>query len=389
MTARISIQALLAERLDRVRNERHIVLRAAAGSGITQTLAEFIARTARPGFVLVVSSRRDLLEQWVFVLERHGVTPVHLLRSDLALEVANRSPAEPHRGIFVTTMAEIRRGPVKVALKSLPLALVVLDTTPRPDSATLAAIIDVVKNATQAIVVNQDFGLPVPTWLHHASLVELTLNEAIAISGESYVRPETYPVSLSPAEHSIFEQVARLLEKRDGTSNRPVVHSALMRLISTRREAGQGDRDKIDMAWNLVDLLEGLGPDPRLLAMTEMVLQRRRLGPVIVVTGPLRAEVEYVRDHLAAQGVATEPLTLHELQKARSVKASDSSHPVIVATRAGLESDESVLENATLVYFNRPRSNPDHAWLLAALHIGAARAAIIPSESSPGESQGT
>ncbi|MFI6272485.1 DEAD/DEAH box helicase family protein [Micromonospora zamorensis] len=389
MTARMSVQALLAERLDRVRYERHIVLRAPAGSGVTQTLAEVIARTAAPGFVLVVSSRRDLLEQWVFVLERHGAAPVHLLKSDLALEVASRTPAEPHRGIFVTTMAEIRRGPVKVALKSLPLALLVLDTTPRPDSVTLAAILDVVRNARQTIVVDQDFGERVPAWLHRPSLVELTLNEAIAISGEPHVRPETYPVSLSPAERSIFEQVARLLEKRDGVRSRPAVHSALMRLISNGRETGRGDMDKIDMAWNLVDSLEGLGPDPRLLAMTETVLQRRRLGPVIVVTGPLRAEVEYVRDHLAAQGVPTEPLTLHELRKARAVKASGSPHPVIVATRTGLESDESVLEDATLVYFSRPRSNPDNTWLLSALHTGAARAAIIPIESQPGEAQET
>ncbi|MFC3504088.1 hypothetical protein ACFOOK_24385 [Micromonospora krabiensis] len=387
MTARVSAQVLLAARLNRVRHVRHIVLRAPVGSGVTQTLADVIARTATDGFVLVVSSRRALLEQWAYVLESHDVAPVRVLKSDLALELAGRPPAEPHRGIFLTTALDIRRGPVRVAMKSLPLALAVLEAGPRPDNAALPAVLDIVDQARQTIVVDQGLSRVMPAWLHHPSVVELTLAEVIAMSGERHANPETYSVPLSPAERSIFEQAARLLDKRDGRRSRPAVHSALMRLLSTSREASPGDTGEIDVAWNLVDSLEGLGPDPRLIAMTETVLQQRRFGPVIVVTGSLRAEVEYVRDHLAAQGVRTEPLTLHEVPEARAATSGDSPSPVIVATRNGLETNESLLQDATLVYFTTPRSNTDDAWLLSALHTGAVRAAIIPIEKPSAEAQ--
>ncbi|MFC4148669.1 hypothetical protein ACFO0M_20640 [Micromonospora mangrovi] len=340
-------------------------------------MAEFAARSAASGFVVVVSSRRALLEQWAFVLESRNAAPVRLLKPDLALELANRLPAEPHRGIFLTTVLDIRRGPVRIALKSLPLALAVLDAGPRPDSSTTPAVLDIVEQARQTIVVDQEPGQGLPTWLHHPTLVELTLDEAITMSGDRHPDPETYPVSLSPAERSLFEQAARLLDKRNSTRSRPAVHSALMRLISTHGTS-HGDMNDIDMAWNLVDSLEALGPDPRLEAMTETVLQRHRSGPVIVVTGPLRAEVEYVRDHLAAHGVRTEQLTLHEPRKGKAVAGGDRPPSVIVATRNGLDADESLLHDATLVYFTRPQSNSDRVWLLSALHTGAARAAIIP-----------
>lgn len=382
MTTRASTQAILAERLSRAREARHIVLRAPAGSGITKTVAEFAARSAASGFVVVVSSRLALLEQWAFVLEIRNAAPVRLLKSELALELANRLPAEPHRGVFLTTMPDIRRGPVRIALKSLPLALAVLDAGPQPDSSTTPAVLDIVEQARQTIVVEQVLGQGLPTWLHDPTLVELTLDEAITMSGERHANPETYPVSLSPAEHSIFEQAARLLDKRNGARSRPAVHSALMRLISTSHGTSHGDMDDIDMAWSLVDSLEALGPDPRLEAMTERVLQRRWSGPVIVITGPLRAEVEYVRDHLATRGIHAEQLTMHDPRKPKAVSDGDSPPSVIVATRNSLDTDESLLHDATLVYFTRPQSNSDRAWLMSALHTGAARAAIIPTDGS-------
>ncbi|MEV5766114.1 hypothetical protein AB0L34_16310 [Micromonospora sp. NPDC052213] len=383
MTARAPAHVLLAERLDRVRDARHIVLRAPVGSGITQTLADVIARTAASGFVLVVSSRRDLLEQWTIVLRSHGVAPVRLLNPDLALELASLSPTEPRRGVLLTTTLDVRRGPVRLALQSLPLALFLLDALPRPDSATLPAVISIVDRAHRTIVVDREPNEGMPSWLHHPVLVQLTLAEAINMSGERHVSPEDYLVTLGPAERSVFQQAATLLRKRDGIRSRPALHSALMQLISGGQETSRDNLGRVDMAWSLVDSLEGLGPDPRLAAMTEAVLHRRQFGPVIVVTGSLRAEVEYVRAHLAAHGIRTMEWTLQDPPKAPVVTADSSPYPVIVATPNGLKVDESLLQDATLVYFTKPRSNADRSWLLSALHTGVARAAVLPVDEPP------
>lgn len=378
MTARVPAHVLLAERLDRVRDARHIVLRAPTGSGITQTLTDVIARAATSGFVLVVSSRRDLLDQWGISLRSHGGAPVRHLNPDLALELASLSPTEAYRGVLLTTTLGVRRGPVRLALKSLPLALFLLDALPRPDSATLPAVISIVDRARQTIVVDRGPHESLPSWLHHPALVELTLAEAINMSGKRHVSPEYYVVTLGPAERSVFQQAAMLLDKRHGVRSRPALHSALMQLISGGQETSRDDPGRGDMAWSLVDSLEGLGPDPRLAAMTEAVRHRRQFGPVIVVTGSLRAEVEYVRDHLAAHGIRTTEWTLHDPPKAPAIAADRSPSPVIVATPNGLEVGESLLQDATLVYFTRPRSDADRTWLLSALHTGVARAAVLP-----------
>ncbi|MEV1333162.1 DEAD/DEAH box helicase family protein [Micromonospora costi] len=383
MTARAPAHVLLAERLDRVRDARHIVLRAPAGSGKTQILADFIARAAASGFVLVVSSRRDLLKQWAIVLRNHGGAPVHHLNPDLALELASLSPTEPHHGILLTTTVDVRHGPVRLALQSLPLALFLLDALPRPDSATLPAVINIVARARQTIVVDPGTHEGMPSWLHHPALVQLTLAEAIDMSGKRHVSPEDYVVTLDPGERSVFQQAAMLLDKRHGVRSRPALHSALMQLISGVQETSRDDLGRVDMAWSLVDSLEGLGPDPRLAAMTEAVLHRRQFGPVVVVTGPLRAEVEYVRDHLAAHGIRTTEWTLQNPPKASAVHADRGPSPVIVATPGGLEVGESLLRDATLVYFTRPQRGTDRIWLLNALHTGMARGAVLPVDEPP------
>ncbi|MFE9207479.1 hypothetical protein, partial [Micromonospora sp. NPDC007230] len=100
-------------------------------------------------------------------------------------------------------------------------------------------------------------------------------------------------------------------------------------------------------------------------------------------TSSLRAEVEYVRDHLAAHGILTTEWTLHDPPKPPAIAANRSPSPVIVATPNGLEVGESLLQDATLVYFTRPQSDADRAWLLSALHTGVARAAILPVDEPP------
>ncbi|NHW87525.1 hypothetical protein HA066_24230, partial [Escherichia coli] len=89
-----------------------------------------------------------------------------------------------------------RRGPVRLALQSLPLALFLLDGLPRPDSATLAAVIGIVDRARQTIVVDQNAQEDTPSWLQHPELVQLTLAEVIAMSSKSHVSPEDYVVTL-------------------------------------------------------------------------------------------------------------------------------------------------------------------------------------------------
>jgi hypothetical protein len=371
--------------MDRVRDARHIVLHAPAGSGKTQILADVIARAAESGFVLVVSSRRELLKQWAIVLRNHGEAPVHDLDPDLALELSSLSPAEPRQdhGVLLTTTVGVRRGPVRLALQSLPLALFLLDGLPRPDSATLPAVISIVDRARQTIVVDHNAHEGMPSWLQHPELVQLTLAEAISMSGKRHVSPEDYVVTLGDGERSIFQQAAILLEKRHGVRSRPALHSALIQLIGEGQETSRDDQGRMNMAWSLVDSLEGLGPDPRLAAMTEAVLHRRQFGPVIVVTGPLRAEVEYVRDHLASHGIRTTEWTLQDPPKAPAVATDRSPPPVVVATPSGLEVGESLLQDTTLVYFTRPRSDADRTWLLSALHTGMARGAVLPVDEPP------
>ncbi|MBQ1022865.1 MULTISPECIES: DEAD/DEAH box helicase family protein [unclassified Micromonospora] len=386
MTARTPAHILLAERLDRVRNARHIVLHAPAGSGKTRILADIIARAAESGLVLVVSSRRELLAQWAMVLLRnHAATPLRDLDPDLALELASLSPTQPHHdhGVLLTTTANVRRGPVRLALQSLPLALFLLDGLPRPDSATLAAVIGIVDRARQTIVVDQNAQEDTPSWLQHPELVQLTLAEVIAMSSKSHVSPEDYVVTLGDGERAIFQQAATLLDKRHGIRSRPALHSALMQLISEGQVTSRDDQGRVKMAWSLVDSLEGLGPDPRLAAMTEAVLHRKQSGPVIVVTGPLRAEVEYVRDHLTAHGIRTTEWTMQDPPQALATAADRDPLPVIVATPSGLEVGESLLQDTTLVYFTRPRSDTDRAWLLSALHTGMARGAVLPVDEPP------
>ncbi|WBB93353.1 DEAD/DEAH box helicase family protein [Verrucosispora sp. WMMC514] len=380
MTARPSAHELLAERLDRVRGARHIILRAPTGSGITRILAEFIARIAPTGYVLIVSSRQVLLDQWTAVLESQDVAPVRYLTPHRALELASRSSADPQSGIFLATIPDVDRGPVRLALQSLPLALLVLDDVPRPDSATLPAVLGIVDRARQTILVDRQPRQTPPSWLHDPSVAEVTLAEAISLSGKGNVSPENYPVTLSPTERYVLQQALSLLNKKDDIPSRPVLHSALMRLINEGQQPRTDATSQVDMAWNLVDLLEDLGPDPRLDAMTEAVVRRRQFGPVIVVTGPLRAEVEYVRDHLATHGIHTTPWRLQKGPSFPTVGAKDDLFPVIVAPRNGLDLDESLLQDAILVYFTEPRNHADRSWLVSTLHTGVARAAVLPTD---------
>ncbi|SCF42191.1 Part of AAA domain-containing protein [Micromonospora matsumotoense] len=385
MIGRAPAHILLAERLDRVRDARHIVLHAPPGSGKTRILADFIARAAESGFVLVVSSRRELLKQWAIVLGDHGDAPVHELDSDLALELASLSPAESqhNHGVLLTTTVGVRRGPVRLALQSLPLALFLLDGLPRPDGATLPAVRSIVDRARQTIVVDHISRGRMPPWLQHPALVQLTSAEAIDMSDNRHVSPEDYVVALSLGERSVFQQAAMLLDRRQVVRSRPALHSALMQLIGGVQEPSRDDLGRVDMAWSLVDSLEGLGPDPRLAAMTEAVLHRRQFGPVIVVTGPLRAEVEYVRDHLTAHGIRTTEWTLQDPPKEPAVAADRSPSPVVVATPSGLEVGEPLLQAATLVYFTRPRSDAERAWLLSALRTGMTRSVVLPTDEPP------
>lgn len=156
------------------------------------------------------------------------------------------------------------------------------------------------------------------------------------------------------------------------------MHSALMHLISASSPTSQDDANRTSAAWRLVDMLEGLGPDPRLSAMVAVVMRKREECPVLVVTGSLRSEVEYVRDYLAAIGIQAEQRALHEPPVADTDWTSGAPYPIIVTTPDALKVDESRLRNAALVYFTPPQNGTDQAWLRSALVAGVVRSVTLP-----------
>ncbi|GAA2339264.1 hypothetical protein [Dactylosporangium salmoneum] len=185
-------------------------------------------------------------------------------------------------------------------------------------------------------------------------------------------------MTIGALERTVLERAAAVLESQEVALSRPRLHSALMHLISADEAADRPSVQDIGMVWNLVDSLEALGPDPRLDAVGGLVQQRRRTGPVIVVTGQLLAEVEYVRGSLAARGIHASVWTLRDLPKSFGIDEVSEGYPVVVASRTGLEFDESLLRDATLVYFRSPQTDEDRAWLESATHTGTVRAAILP-----------
>lgn len=107
---------MLAERLEKARTARHVIVRAPVGSGVTGTLTPVIQQAAASGLVLIISPARVILDQWMDLLRSVGTT-TNLLTSDLALELAS-SLTVRRTEVLLSTPARIRQGPVKAWLSS-------------------------------------------------------------------------------------------------------------------------------------------------------------------------------------------------------------------------------------------------------------------------------
>ncbi|GAA2339257.1 DEAD/DEAH box helicase family protein [Dactylosporangium salmoneum] len=164
MTDRSPAQALLAERLDGVRDARQIVLRAPVGTGVVRTLAQLVTRKAADGLVLIVSPLNALLDQWSNVLEQQpGTEVIHHLTADLALELASETSDLPGHGILLAARSAIRRGPVGAALRRLNLALMFFDGL--PNAAARSEEVDVIRRAQQVIILDHKDSPKFPAWL--------------------------------------------------------------------------------------------------------------------------------------------------------------------------------------------------------------------------------
>jgi hypothetical protein len=190
---------------------------------------------------------------------------------------------------------------------------------------------------------------------------------------------EPIDVRQSTAERQILAEAAPLLAG-DADVSRSAAHA---KLLVAAAQITDGDVGRADAIWGLIDRIEALTADKRLSAFTDLVAQHADRGPVVVLTGPLRAEAEYVRSYLESAGIAVVAQGRAELRLGRvTEEIPDHVRHVIISSWQSIEPDEVWLRDSTVIFWSQPAIR--QAPLISLLSdIGAVRK-IIHLVDTPG-----
>ncbi|MEV0714043.1 hypothetical protein [Asanoa sp. NPDC050611] len=339
-----------------------------------------IEAAAANGLVVIVAMARIELAQW---RERLGISRVSvwMATSEVALELSELSTAaHPPTGVLLTTPTRLDRGLLRNALRSVPVALAVVDGKPRDLTRAASSSARLVEIADRSIVVDDLVGGPTPEWLGPHAVVEVSLDEVIGSAANARAAIGSYQVTLGEDEQEVLDRAAKVLGRPVAWRSRIVLHAGLLQLISTAEQAGNHEGDQMAEAWSVVDDLENLGPDPRLAAVLQAAVRMRNVAPVVIVTGGRLVEAEYVQDHLIENGVDADLWTVQTQPSAdkASAQAKGPPFPVAVATTGSLDVNEQWLTGSALVYFTEPHTDREHQRLHVALATGAIHSASTP-----------
>ncbi|AGZ44199.1 hypothetical protein [Actinoplanes friuliensis] len=353
--------------------QRPVLIQSPGRQTIRAALAPWVREAARQRQVTIIASANESLMRWVDWLSDYEDVSLHKLNAATALESLDEHLDSAR--VTLATFAALRRQAVKEGLAASHRDVVIVDTLPLPGGQAYQLVAELTAGARYAVAISDS---QAPESLPGA--------ETIVVPAQKLYPGHRHDVVVKPinvlqstAERQILAEAAPLLAG-DADVSRSAAHA---KLLVAAAQITDGDFGRTDAIWGLIDRIEALTADERLSAFTDLVAQYADRGPVVVLTGPLRAEAEYVRSYLESAGIAVVAQGRAELRLGRvTEEIPDHVRPVIISSWQSIEPDEVWLRDSTVIFWSQPAIR--QAPLISLLSdIGAVRE-IIHLVDTPG-----
>ncbi len=376
------------------RPNNRLAIQAPPGMGLAAPIARHIGAQVTGGAtVLVVTDARALAMQWANRLsseiDESWVT-VLWSSADVLLMLESQVPERQFgHQVVVATVQLLERGVGRRLAATLSPTLLVLDHVSGIDGrGPRAAVLDgLISRARRTLILfdpTSVFPLSGPT-----DLFVIGLPEALRSRGSL-----TLSVSachLDGNELSVLNEVDGLLQDVNSHARspvtRPAVHGALTRLIARLsddevpppelKDRRSTRAAQVEWAWDLIDRLEGLGEDPRLLVLEEAIAEAKSAGDPILVLCDGPEEVAYVAGYLKDRDLPADELstTTDQIRRAYLLSGFDDER-ILVASIAALRGVE-LPSGTKQIWWSPPRSMEEAILRLLRTRDAAKAVAIL------------
>jgi len=358
---------------------RTVLIDAAAGTGVRGALVEVFAQLAARRAVLIVTTRMNLLEQWRDrLLNADSALPVGRFDTQVALELARRDAPPAAPGVYLATTAQLSHGHGRASLMTARFHLVVFDDLPQVVGRLAAGVEGLTRSCDRVVVLGSS--LTVVTWPEPTERIRVSFDHAASEPTEILM----LATEVTNAERDVEGRARQLLADLGGVAdyqNRSQIHSALIREITRiqadPQPAGRLGPALLDQAWQLVDALESLGPDPLVASLLESVSLSVSEGPVFIVTSDLLADVQYVVSALADAGFRADVLPPRDRTDSVGRLAELAPGDVVVITPLGVELLDHWPDRSSIVLWHSPRTDGPAADRLLRFAATARRVVVL------------
>ena len=247
-----------------------------------------------------------MVEAWLDRLRAEGLRAFPISSAHEALLIEESSHRDP--GVYVATISRLSHGPSARLIQESHYNLVLLDEPPR-SGRIFEAVESVIGHADRSVaLLSSRTSSHDLAWSPSALIAKVTFDEAIA-SGE--IRFDDVTFVIEEEERQLLEAAATLVRRPQAPQalasqdpvSRPLLHSALLHVTEGPANGVVGGEEeplsreaseRSLAAWRLLEQLEDLGPDPRLLALDAPLAEARSAGRGSVVVTSTPIEAEYV-----------------------------------------------------------------------------------------------
>jgi hypothetical protein len=359
-----------------------ILVHADPGTGVRGALVDVLAQVAARRAVLIVTTRMVLLEQWRELLrDADAGVPVGRFDTQMALEMAPRDAPPAGPGVYLATIQQLGQRRGLASLINARFHLVVFDDLPQVVGRLAAGVEELTRSYDRTLVVGSFVAaVPWPEPTHH---IRVSYDNTASEPAEILM----VTTEVTDVERDLERRARELLTAFKGNAsypNRSQLHSALIREI-TRVQTGEVSAEPtppvLDEAWQLVDELESLGPDPMVASLRESVSRCVGEGLVFVVTSHLLADAQYVLSALADAGYRAELFPPRDRSDDAARIAEPATGDVVVVTPAGVDLLDRWPDRSSVVLWHTPQTGGPAAQRLLRFVATARRVVILDSRT--------
>ena len=330
-------------------------------------------RAATSSSVVVVTPHRLLVEQWVDRLQAVGTASRPLYtESDFFSLLPSDVPSEGlQEGVTIFSCSILRRPMPRTAIGGSDIDLLIFDDVAASANSRLAETFsELIKRAKRTIVAST--ALEGISWFSPTEVDDWRSSDLPeTMRSMRTIRIVYY--SPGPGEVAVHNAATGLLSKITSLppriGSRPaflaaVLGAAAMLGHSSGNETNRGADTPIqaigppgleEALWETSEALEGLGPDGRLTAVTDVITSSPHKGAPVLITTDTVSEAAYVAEYLLEQEIPHVVVTGSESSSVRNQSLGMlNSGIVVIGTNFVYDALEQLPSRSVIVWWTAP-----------------------------------